>query len=93
MSVGDRKALLPRGAEALLVIADGTALGAAPPEDPCPRVHAFNCLRMIFNDTDLSVDTQSYCAEGLRVSSAQPGDPSTTCECFRSLLGTLHSRS
>ena len=42
-------------------------LKAPLPPNPA-QVHAFNCLRMIFTDTDLSVDTQCHCAEGLRVS-------------------------
>ncbi len=32
-----------------------------------PRVHAFNAMRMIFADRDLTVDTNAYAARGVRV--------------------------
>ena len=35
--------------------------------EPFPRVHAFNCLRCVFTDSQLSVDTSGYFAEGVEV--------------------------
>ena len=32
-----------------------------------PRVHAFNIVRLVFNDTDIATDTSVYCADGLRI--------------------------
>lgn len=40
-----------------------TAADAAIPES-WPRVHAFNCLRLAFNDRNLSVDTSGFFSQG-----------------------------
>ncbi|GAX83456.1 hypothetical protein CEUSTIGMA_g10881.t1 [Chlamydomonas eustigma] len=35
--------------------------------EPWPSVHAFNCLRHTFNDSNLAVDTSGYFAEGMQL--------------------------
>ncbi|KAK3280677.1 hypothetical protein CYMTET_11497 [Cymbomonas tetramitiformis] len=67
------KTILPRAMQALLQVAGGTAEGAAE-LGPVPRVHAFNCIRVVFNDTDLAVDTGFLCAQALEISIAGFGD-------------------
>ena len=41
--------------------------------EPWARVHAFNCLRHIFNDSNLTVDTSGYFAEGIQVQKGRGG--------------------
>ena len=61
------QALLQAGmSELLATAADGTI-----PES-WPRVHAFNCLRLAFNDRNLSSDTSGYFSQGARQSSSLP---------------------
>lgn len=36
--------------------------------EPWPRVHAFNCLRHLYNDSTLAIDTSGYYSQGVQVS-------------------------
>ena len=45
----------------------GMDLAALLDVEPWARVHAFNCLRHIFTDSNLTVDTSGYFADGLKV--------------------------
>jgi hypothetical protein len=40
--------------------------------EPWPIVHAFNCMRHIFNDSNLAVDTSGHFAEGMQVNRGEP---------------------
>lgn len=51
--------LMARGMDALLHLATGTT-----GEEPWPRVHALNVLRVAFNDASLACDTSAYYARG-----------------------------
>jgi hypothetical protein len=53
------QALLQTGMAELLA----TAADASIPES-WPRAHAFNCLRLAFNDRNLSVDTSGFFSQG-----------------------------
>ncbi|KAK9830510.1 hypothetical protein WJX72_012147 [[Myrmecia] bisecta] len=59
--VGQHKVLLHGGMSALLDLAGDTAQA-----EPWPRVHAFNVLRMAFNDKNLAMDSSGFFAEGLK---------------------------
>lgn len=51
--------LLHRGMSELLRTATASSF-----EEPWPRVHAFNVLRLAFNDKNLAVDSSGFFAEG-----------------------------
>lgn len=51
--------LLHMGMSELLQTANDTSLS-----EPWPRVHAFNVLRLAFNDKNLSTDSSGFFAEG-----------------------------
>ncbi|KAK9806642.1 hypothetical protein WJX73_003561, partial [Symbiochloris irregularis] len=57
-----RKVLLARGMSAILHISSG-----AVSSEVWPRVHAFNILRLIFQEAKLAVSTTGYCAEGMQL--------------------------
>jgi thyroid adenoma-associated protein len=57
---GTSKRLLPTAIKELLKAANGSCI-----EEPWPRVHAFNCLRMIFQSATLSVDSSAWFAQGM----------------------------
>ncbi|KAF6263138.1 putative death-receptor fusion protein-domain-containing protein [Scenedesmus sp. NREL 46B-D3] len=57
---GVPRQLLPQGLPQLLAAAQDEAL-----PEPWPRVHAFNCLRCVFNDAALAMDTSGFHAAGV----------------------------
>ena len=54
---GAARALLPAAAERLLRVATGDAVW--------PRVHAFNCLRLLFDSAALAADASPFVARGI----------------------------
>ncbi|BDA45482.1 probable thyroid adenoma-associated protein homolog [Coccomyxa sp. Obi] len=58
--IGSHKTLLHTGMSELLRTANDTSLS-----EPWPRVHAFNVLRLAFNDKNLSTDSSGFFAEGI----------------------------
>jgi hypothetical protein len=56
---GSPKSLLPQCLGDVLRLA-----GAAALPEPWPRVHAFNMLRLAFNESSLAIDTSGYFAGG-----------------------------
>ena len=75
---GASRTLLPTAIRSLLVIARGepsdsianesTASGTeddAADVQPWPRVHAFNCLRTVFDSAALAADASGFFAEGI----------------------------
>eukprot|EP00798_Chlamydomonas_sp_ICE-L_P016531 gene16531-22759_t len=69
------KALLPKAMSQLLSTGTGEGAGAQLPDGspPWPRVHSFNILRNIFNDSRLAVDTSAFFAEGIQACIAAVG--------------------
>lgn len=55
--------LLTSGLTRLLVM----AAGGDASQEPWPRVHALNMLRLAFSERDLAVDGSAYLAEGIYV--------------------------
>jgi hypothetical protein len=71
VDAGAAQVLLPQGLTRLLQIAAGEGV-----EDCWPRVHAFNVLRMVLNDSSLAVDT-----------SGAPARPAGRHRAVHALLG------
>jgi hypothetical protein len=61
--------LLPEPLRGAAEAGPGAAGGLAAllDEEPWAAVHAFNCLRHTFNDSNLAVDTSGFFAEGIQV--------------------------
>lgn len=60
----------------LLRIANDTSL-----PEPWPRVHAFNVLRLAFNDKNLATDSSGFFAEGAASPSYPHFDLKCSCTC------------
>jgi hypothetical protein len=74
------QALLHKGMTELLRTASDTSL-----LEPWPRVHAFNVLRLAFNDKNLAVDSSAFFAAGIVMSCLSR----KASKCMTALLDVL----